>query len=106
MGLLKDLVSGMGKLSFRALLGFSLATASPPVYEVVYGIVMASLELIAASCLLIRHPWSFHLAGAVITLNMAGCVFALVLGDSFSVVSLLLRAFGLYVICKNKTAFK
>lgn len=101
MGLIKGFVPGMSNLSFRALAGFSSGSNARPFYEVLYGVVMACLELIAAGCLLTRRLWAFRVAAAVLVLNMAGCVVALALGDVFAAVSLVLRALGLYIIHKN-----
>ena len=93
MGLVKGVFPQLEWLSFRSLLGASSADhgASMMRIERIYGLVMAALEVLMAVLLLISVTKYFKLAVVVVGLNALGCAVALIMGDMFAIVSLLLR---------------
>ncbi len=94
MGLAKGLLPQLEWLNFRSLLGAGGSTDHPAfmlAIERVYGIVMAALEVLMAVLLLVFGLKHFKLALAVTGINTLGCVVAVIVGDMFAIVSLLVR---------------
>lgn len=94
MGLIKGIFPQLEWLSFRSLFGAGPGYHPASVYiaERVYGIVMAALEVLMAVLMLISLAKYSFMALLVVGINALGCVAAVIMGDMFAIVSLLLRA--------------
>lgn len=105
MGLIKGIVPNMEWLNYRYLLGLgSTEVASIPIYIVYYGLVMAVLEIVSASLLLIRKRVGIIFALLTLCLNAIVCVVVIIMGDIVAFASLTIRLLGIYVllIAKNE----
>ena len=103
MGLMKAIIPDMDWLSFRYLLhgDGTYAVGKIPLYARIYGCIMAIMEIGMAVIILLWKKNLFAICIVVIGINILGCLVAVLLGDIFSIVSLLLRVIPLYFIIEE-----
>jgi len=102
MGLIKGFVPDMVWFNYRYLMGLgsSFEVHAMPLYAVVYGIVMAFLEVLIGILLLRRTQIGLKLAFITVSINALACLIAFLMGDIIALLSLSLRLFGLFVLYK------
>lgn len=103
MGVAKGLTQNMEWLSFRYLLGGGLTSdiGQIPTYARVYGIIMGLLEIISASFIFIQKKRLLFFVLITLVINMLGCIVAIIMGDMFAIVSLVVRTVPLYLVVKE-----
>ena len=107
MGIIKGLIPNMAWLNFRHLLGFGeTLNESTPAYAVIYGIVLAALEITSAILLLARNKTGITFAIVILSINALGCIIAILLGDLLAIGSLLLRFSGFYILRRYSRAYR
>ncbi|GFP76268.1 hypothetical protein [Clostridium fungisolvens] len=102
MGIVKGLVPKMTWFSFRHLLGMggTFNGDNIPNYAVVYGILMAMLEIVSSILLLTKKRIAIKFSIITMSINALGCVIAILLGDILAIGSLLIRFFAIYILIK------
>lgn len=107
MGIIKGLVPHMEWFNFRYLLGMgsTFADGDIPIYAVVYGILMATLEIISSILLLAKKRNGIKFAIITLSINALGCIIAILLGDIMAIGSLLIRFFSIYILIKSKSFY-
>jgi hypothetical protein len=107
MGVIKGFFPNVASLSFRNIFGLgSTFKESAPAYAVIYGTVMAVLEIVSAILLLVKRRISIIIAAVILSVNSAGCIAAVILGDLTGILSLLFRLIGLYILYINKEQYR
>ena len=104
MGLIKGLIQNMSWFGFRHLLGFggTFENTTMPLYAVIYGAIMAVLEITSSILLLMKKRIGFYFAIITLSVNAFGCIIAIVFGDLLAIGSLLTRVFALYILFQAK----
>ena len=104
MGIIKGLAPNMTTLSFRHLLGMggTFTNDDIPLYAALYGLFMATLEIISSILLLTKKRIAIKFTLMTLLINSLGCIFSIFLGDIFAIGSLLTRFFGIYILLKAK----
>lgn len=102
MGIIKGLMPGMDWLSFRHLsgMGGTFNGDNTPAYAVLYGIIMALLEIISSMLLLAKKSAGIKFGIITLSINAAGCMTAILLGDITAVISLIIRFLGIYILIR------
>lgn len=107
MGIVKELVPNMMWFGFRHLLGMggTFKEDTIPYYAVIYGVLMAILEVIASILLLTRNRIGVKFTIIILSINAFGCIIAVMLGDIFAIGSLLIRFFAIYILTKAQSFY-
>ncbi len=102
MGVIKGLIPKAYLLSFRHLLiGTATFEANEmPLYAQIYGFIMGWMEIIAAFFLFINRQSLKKYVIVILLLNAIGCIVAILCGDMFAIVSLILRVIFILFIIK------
>lgn len=108
MGLLKNIVPNLEWLSFRYFINGDNAYQSGtlPMYARIYGIIMAILELLASCFIFTRKKKLFIFCIITLIINCIGCMIAIILGDLFAIVSLIVRVLPLYILYTEYINYK
>ncbi len=96
MGLVKTFVPQMDWLSFRSMITHE--SGEYPLYVRIYGGIMAVMEIGLAAIILLWKEKLFSICIVIIGINMLGCLIAVLSGDFFGIISLLLRILPLYLL--------
>lgn len=110
MGIVKGLVPNMTWFGFRHLLGMGGTFENESIHaygdlyrvSVLYGILMAILEIIASILLLTKKKIGIKFAIITLCINALACIIAIFIGDIMSIGSLLIRFLGIYILIKAK----
>lgn len=102
MGIIKGLVPNMTTLSFHHLLGMggTFKNDDIPLYAVLYGIFMATFEIISSILLLNKKRIALKFTLITLSINALGCIISIFLGDIFAISSLLFRFFGIFILIR------
>lgn len=104
MGIIKGLIPNMTWLGFRHLLGMGGTFTNDviPLYAILYGVLMATLEIISSILLLTENRIAIKFSIITLSINAFGCIISIFLGDILAIGSLLIRFFGIYILIKVK----
>ena len=93
MGLLKAFIPGLEHFDYRYLLTGTSTFSSEklPFYAVIYGVVMALLEISCGVLFFIYTKKVIIFVTTVLVINALGCAVAIAMGDLFAVASLIIR---------------
>lgn len=96
MGLVKTFVPQMDWLSFRSMITYEVREYPP--YVRIYGGIMAVMEIGLAAIILLWKEKLFPICIITVGMNMLGCLIAVLIGDVFGMVSLIVRILPLYLL--------
>lgn len=104
MGLIKGFFPEMVWFNYRYLMGLgsSFEVHTMPLYAVIYGILMAALEVLTGILLLRKSKIGLKLAFTTVSINALACLIVFLIGDMMALLSFILRLFGLFVLYKVK----
>ncbi|WP_238885779.1 hypothetical protein [Clostridium sp. YIM B02551] len=107
MGIVKGLIPHMTCFNFRHLLGIgnTYNEENTPIYSIVYGVLMAVLEIVSSILLLTKKRVGIKLAITTLSINALGCTISILIGDILSIGSLLTRFFAIYILIKAKSFY-
>lgn len=100
-GLIKGTVPSLSSLDYFHLLTGNFKyglVVDKPLYGVIYGLIMAVLEISCIYPLIKTTKKSVKFSFIVVSINLAGCIISLLLGNLFSFVSIFTRIAALFVI--------
>lgn len=100
-GIIKGTVPSLSSLDYFHLITGRFeygVIVTKPLYERIYGLLMAALEISCIYSLIQNTKKSMRFAFIVVSINLVGCVISLILGNLFSIISILTRIAALFVI--------
>ena len=100
MGVIKGLIPNAYWLSFRYLLiGTATYEANEmPLYVHIYGFIMGCMEIVAAIFMFIKKEQFNKFVIMILFINAIGCIVAVLSGDMFAIISLILRIIFIFFI--------
>lgn len=105
MGVIKGLIPNAYWLSFRYLLiGTATYEANEmPLYVHIYGFIMGCMEIVAAIFMFIKKERLKKIVILILFINAIGCIVAILSGDVFAIISLILRIiFILFILTTSE----
>lgn len=107
MGVMKVFIPGMEYFDYRYIITrtSTYEQIEKPLYAVFYSVVMAILELSCIVLFFFYNKTTIKYVFIILLINSIGCIVAIVIGDGFAVVSLLLRFIFLWYIYKMYSRF-
>ncbi|MBL4932683.1 hypothetical protein [Clostridium paridis] len=107
MDIVKGLIPHMTWFNFRYLLGLGSTynEENTHIYSIVYGVLMAVLEIISSILLLTKKRVGIKVAITTLSINALGCTISILIGDILAIGSLLTRFFAIYILIKVKSFY-
>lgn len=107
MGTIKVLIPNMEWLSYRHLLGMAgtFNNYDIPDYAVIYGVIIAILEIISSILLLAKRKVGIKFSIVTLSINALGCFIAILIGDVLAIGSLLIRLAAIYIVVKSRSFY-
>ena len=93
MGLIKTLVPGLEHFDYRYIFTktSTFEMAQKPEYAIVYSVIMAILEITCVIAIIKFNKKTVLFVIGVLSINVLGCLVALLLGDLLALISLISR---------------